>query len=52
MYCDGDAAIDVDIDISMLVEEWLAFMCSEPEGVGIVMFIVLVVEVLVPEYAV
>ena len=52
MYCDGDAVIDVDIDMSMLVEEWLMFVCAVLDGVGTVMFIMLVVEVLVPEYAV
>lgn len=52
MYCDGDAVVDVDIDMSILVEEWLMFMCAVLVGVGMVVFIMLVVEVLVPEYAV
>lgn len=52
MYCDGDAVADVDIDISILAEEWLMFMCPVLDGVGVVVFIMLVVEVLVPEYAV
>ncbi len=52
VYCDGDAVIDVDIDMSMLVEEWLIFICAVLDGIGMVVFIMLVVEVLVPEYAV
>jgi hypothetical protein len=44
--------MDPDIDISMLVEVLLMFMDAELEGVCIVIFIMLVVEVVVPEYAV
>jgi len=63
--CDGEAAnVDIDIDIDMPVDEWVMFVYSEPEGVGLVTFIVLeqlvglvglamlVVHVVVPEYAV
>jgi hypothetical protein len=50
--CDGDADMDLDIEISMLVEALLMFIDAELEGVCIVMFIMLVVEVVVPEYAV
>jgi hypothetical protein len=61
--CDGEAA-NVDIDIDMPVDEWVMFVYSELEGVGIVTFMVLeelvglvelavlVVHVVVPEYAV
>lgn len=52
MYSDGDAVVDVDIDMSMLVDEWFMFMCAVLDGVDMVVFIMLVVEVLVPEYAV
>ena len=52
MNCEGDAVIDMDIDLSMLVEDMVIFMNAELEDVDMVILIMLVVEVLVPEYAV